>query len=63
MTTTTASVSTYQMFIGGQWVDAASGGSFESLNPYTGSVWARALSFCRSLVSMAFRSALAKSVR
>ena len=41
MTTTTTSVSTYQMYIGGQWVDAASGGTFESLNPYTGSVWAR----------------------
>ena len=41
MTTTTASVSTYQMFVGGQWVNAASGGTFESLNPYTGSVWAR----------------------
>ena len=41
MVATSTSVSTYQMFIGGQWVDAASGESFESLNPYTGSVWAR----------------------
>jgi len=24
------------MFIGGEWVDAASGATFESVNPYTG---------------------------
>ena len=39
--TTTTSVSTYQMFIDGQWVNAASGGTFDSLNPYTGEVWAK----------------------
>ena len=27
----------YRMYIGGQWVDAASGEFFESDNPYTGS--------------------------
>src|SRR5947199_2370650 len=30
----------YQMLIGGQWVDAQSGRTFESINPYTGKVWA-----------------------
>src|ERR671933_796867 len=30
----------YQMFVGGQWVDAADGGTFESQNPYTGETWA-----------------------
>jgi acyl-CoA reductase-like NAD-dependent aldehyde dehydrogenase len=32
---------TYQMFIGGQWVDAVSGATFDDLNPYTGKVYAR----------------------
>jgi acyl-CoA reductase-like NAD-dependent aldehyde dehydrogenase len=32
---------TYQMFIGGQWVDALSGATFNDLNPYTGEVYAR----------------------
>ena len=41
MTTTATSLSTYQMFIDGQWANAASGGTFDSLNPYTGEVWAR----------------------
>ena len=41
MTTTATSLSTYKMFIDGQWVNAASGGTFDSLNPYTGEVWAR----------------------
>ena len=30
----------YQMYIVGQWVDAASGEFFESDNPYTGQPWA-----------------------
>jgi len=30
----------YQMFIGGEWVDAASGENFDSDNPYTGQAWA-----------------------
>ena len=40
MNTVTQSLKTYQMFIGGQWVDAASGEHFESHNPYTGKPWA-----------------------
>jgi aldehyde dehydrogenase (NAD+) len=31
----------YQMLIGGEWVDAHDGRTFESVNPYTGRVWAR----------------------
>ncbi len=30
----------YQMLIGGEWVPARSGRTFESLNPYTGKTWA-----------------------
>jgi aldehyde dehydrogenase (NAD+) len=32
---------TYQMFINGKWVDAASGELMDDLNPYTGEVYAR----------------------
>jgi vanillin dehydrogenase len=32
---------TYQMFINGKWVDAASGATFDDLDPYTGEVYAR----------------------
>jgi aldehyde dehydrogenase (NAD+) len=34
-------MSNYQMFIGGQWVDAQSGETFDDLNPYTGEVYAK----------------------
>ncbi|MGH3089222.1 MAG: aldehyde dehydrogenase [Rubrobacteraceae bacterium] len=30
----------YKMLIGGEWVDSLSGETFESVNPYTGKVWA-----------------------
>ena len=30
----------YKMFIGGEWVDSASGDVFESFNPYTAKPWA-----------------------
>jgi len=30
----------YKMLVGGEWVDALSGKTFESINPYTGRVWA-----------------------
>jgi (Z)-2-((N-methylformamido)methylene)-5-hydroxybutyrolactone dehydrogenase len=36
----TKEVRDYKMLIGGQWVDARSGKTFESINPYTGQVWA-----------------------
>src|SRR4051794_10117944 len=32
----------YRMLIGGEWVGAQSGKTFESTNPYTGRVWATA---------------------
>lgn len=32
---------THQMFIGGEWVDAVSGATFDDLNPYTGELYAR----------------------
>lgn len=32
---------THQMFIGGEWVDAVSGATFDDMNPYTGDVYAR----------------------
>jgi acyl-CoA reductase-like NAD-dependent aldehyde dehydrogenase len=32
---------TNRMFIGGEWVDAVSGDTFDDLNPYTGEVYAR----------------------
>ncbi len=34
-------VQTYQMLIGGTWVDASDGGTFDSVNPTTGDVWSR----------------------
>ncbi len=33
-------VKTYKMMIGGAWVDAADGETFESMNPFTGKTWA-----------------------
>jgi acyl-CoA reductase-like NAD-dependent aldehyde dehydrogenase len=40
MDAVTTSLKSYQMFVGGQWVDAASRAHFESENPYTGKAWA-----------------------
>jgi (Z)-2-((N-methylformamido)methylene)-5-hydroxybutyrolactone dehydrogenase len=40
MAADSAEITTYKMFINGEWVDAASGQSFDSLNPYTGQAWA-----------------------
>ncbi|MCY4086092.1 MAG: aldehyde dehydrogenase [Actinomycetia bacterium] len=36
-----ADVATYQMLIGGEWVDADGSGTFDSLDPYAGEPWAR----------------------
>ena len=35
-----AGLTKYKMFIGGEWVDSASGETFESFNPYTAQPWA-----------------------
>ncbi|MGQ0524754.1 MAG: aldehyde dehydrogenase [Betaproteobacteria bacterium] len=40
MDTATSGLTRYKMHIGGEWVDAAGGGHFESDNPYTGKPWA-----------------------
>jgi (Z)-2-((N-methylformamido)methylene)-5-hydroxybutyrolactone dehydrogenase len=40
MSSDLAQLTSYKMFIGGEWVDAASGRSFESLSPFTGQAWA-----------------------
>ena len=40
-TETTQTVREFQQFIGGEWVDAAEGGAFDDLDPYTGDVVAR----------------------
>ena len=32
----------YRMLVGGEWVEALSGKTFESVNPYTGRAWAAA---------------------
>jgi (Z)-2-((N-methylformamido)methylene)-5-hydroxybutyrolactone dehydrogenase len=37
-----ADIERYRMLIGGAWVDAASGRTFDSVNPITGKVWAAA---------------------
>src|SRR6201989_572352 len=37
---TPAEVRRYRMLIGGEWVDARSGETFESVDPFTGRVWA-----------------------
>lgn len=40
MTTATAKLATYQLYIDGHWTSAESGGSYESLDPYTQRPWA-----------------------
>jgi acyl-CoA reductase-like NAD-dependent aldehyde dehydrogenase len=47
----------YQMFIGGKWVDASSGETFESVNPYTGAAWARVPRASHADVDAAVRAA------
>jgi len=40
MDTASSTLARYKMFIGGEWVDAASGETFPSDNPFTGKPWA-----------------------
>src|SRR2546421_6380818 len=49
----------YQMFIGGEWVNAQSGRTFESINPYTGKVWAVVPEAAEADVDAAVRAARA----
>ena len=41
MATAVSSVTQYRMLIGGEWVDATSGQTYDSMNPYTGQTWAQ----------------------
>lgn len=52
-----AGLADYQMFIGGKWVDAQSGETFESVNPYTGTAWARVPRASRADVDAAVQAA------
>jgi (Z)-2-((N-methylformamido)methylene)-5-hydroxybutyrolactone dehydrogenase len=47
----------YRMLVGGEWVDARSGRTFESVNPYTGKVWASAPEASEEDVDRAVRAA------
>ena len=47
----------YKMLIGGEWVEARSGKTFESVNPYTGKVWATAPEAGKEDVDRAVRAA------
>src|SRR5215212_4599792 len=47
------------MLIGGEWVEALSGKTFESINPYTGRAWATAPEAVEEDVDRAVRAARA----
>src|SRR5919199_3238960 len=47
----------YKMLIGGRWTHAASGKTFESVNPYTGQVWATVAEGGQEDVDAAVRAA------
>jgi len=53
----TDEVREYKMLIGGEWVGASSGKTFESINPYTGRVWATAPEADEEDVAKAVRAA------
>lgn len=53
----TDEVREYKMLIGGEWVEARSGETFESINPYTGRVWATAPEAGEEDVDLAVRAA------
>lgn len=47
----------YKMLVGGEWLDARSGKTFEGINPYTGRVWATAPEAGEEDVDAAVRAA------
>ncbi len=53
----TDEVRQYKMLVGGEWVNARSGKTFESINPYTGRVWATAPEAGEEDVNRAVRAA------
>ena len=50
------------MLIGGEWVDARSGETFESVDPFTGRVWAEIANAGPEDVDAAVRAARARAV-
>lgn len=38
----TGAIQAYRMYVGGEWIEARSGATFESINPYAGGTWATA---------------------
>ncbi len=53
----TGGIRNYKMLVGGEWVAARSGETFESVNPYTGRVWATAPEAGEEDVDRAVRAA------
>ena len=53
----TDGIRNYKMLVGGEWVDARSGKTLESVNPYTGRVWATAPEAGEQDVDWAVRAA------
>ena len=53
----TDGIRNYKMLVGGEWADARSGETFESVNPYTGRVWATAPGAGEEDVDRAVRAA------
>lgn len=53
----TGEIRNCKMLVGGEWVDARSGKTFESINPYTGRVWATAPEADEEDVGRAVRAA------
>ncbi len=53
----TGGIRNYKMLVGGEWVDARSEKTFESVNPYTGRVWATAPEAGEEDVDRAVRAA------
>jgi acyl-CoA reductase-like NAD-dependent aldehyde dehydrogenase len=49
----------HRLYLGGQWVEAAGGGSFDDLNPFTGEVYARAARGTREDAARAIAAAAA----
>ncbi len=52
-----ADIRTYQMLIDGEWVGAADGGLFDSVNPSTGEIWSRVPEATEEDVDRAVRAA------
>lgn len=67
MTTTTKTlyelpftgIKEYKMFINNQWVESASGEMFDSINPFTGEVWAKAPKGEKEDIDLAVKAAKA----